>query len=62
MHFVFIYKNRRMKQVEIFLRRGEERKRENDGRSKSYYFILEPHMVSPYVLDPYIMWSFKALF
>jgi hypothetical protein len=34
MFFVFIYENRRMKPVEIVLRRGKEMK-ENDGGGKS---------------------------
>jgi hypothetical protein len=34
MYFVSIYENRRMKPVEIVLRRREGGKRENDGRGK----------------------------
>jgi hypothetical protein len=35
MYFVSIYENRRMKPVEIVLRREERGKRENDGGGKS---------------------------
>jgi hypothetical protein len=35
MYFVFIYENRRMKPVNIVVRMRRERKRENDGGSKS---------------------------
>jgi hypothetical protein len=35
MYFVSIYENRRIKSVEIVLRRGEEMKRENVGGGKS---------------------------
>jgi hypothetical protein len=31
MYFVHVYENWAMKSVEIFLRRGKERMRENDG-------------------------------
>jgi hypothetical protein len=34
MYFVSIYENRRMKPVEIVLRRREGANRENDGRGK----------------------------
>jgi hypothetical protein len=34
-YFVFIYENRRMKTVEIVLRREGEKKRKNDGGGKS---------------------------
>jgi hypothetical protein len=34
-YFVFIYENRRMKPVEIVLRRGRGRRRENDIGGKS---------------------------
>jgi hypothetical protein len=33
--FVSVYENRRIKPVEIVLRRGEGRSRENNGRGKS---------------------------
>jgi hypothetical protein len=35
MYFTSIYENRRMKPVEIVLRRRGRGKRENDGRGKS---------------------------
>jgi hypothetical protein len=35
MYFVSIYENRKLKPVEIFLRRGKGKKRENDGGGKS---------------------------
>jgi hypothetical protein len=35
LYFVFLYKNRRMKPVEIVLRRWGKGKRENDGEGKS---------------------------
>jgi hypothetical protein len=35
MQFVSIYENKRMKPVEIVLRNGGGRKRENDGEGKS---------------------------
>jgi hypothetical protein len=35
MYFVSIYENRRMKPVEIILRRGFGENRENDGGNKS---------------------------
>jgi hypothetical protein len=38
MYFVFIYENRRIKPVEIVLRKGEQR-RENDGGSKSKMYL-----------------------
>jgi hypothetical protein len=31
-----MYKNKRMKPLEVVLRRGREEKRENDGGGKSY--------------------------
>jgi hypothetical protein len=40
MYFVFLYENRRMKPVEIVLRRREGKKRENDEGGKSNYNIL----------------------
>jgi hypothetical protein len=45
-----MYENRRMKPVEIVLRKGGGRKRENDGggESKAYYkHICKYHHVSP---------------
>jgi hypothetical protein len=35
MYFVFIYENKRMKPVEIVLRKERRGKRENDGGGKS---------------------------
>jgi hypothetical protein len=35
MYFVFIYENKRMKPVEIVLRKERRGKRENDGLCKS---------------------------
>jgi hypothetical protein len=40
MYFVFIFKNRRMKPVEIVLKRGGRGKRETNGGDKSNYDIL----------------------
>jgi hypothetical protein len=40
MHFVFKYENRKMKPVEIVLRRGRWRVRENDGGGESNEDLL----------------------
>jgi hypothetical protein len=40
MYFVPIYENRRMKPVEIVLRRGEGKKRKNDGGGKSHQDVV----------------------
>jgi hypothetical protein len=50
MYSVFIYENRKMKPVEIVLRREGVGKRENNGRAKSniyYKYICKYHNVSP---------------
>jgi hypothetical protein len=49
MYFVFIYKNRRMKLVEIVLRKGRRGKRENDGGGNSKIYrkhIYKYHIIS----------------
>jgi hypothetical protein len=35
MYFTYLYENRKMKTVEIVLRKGEERMKENNGRDES---------------------------
>jgi hypothetical protein len=50
MCFTSIYKNRRVKPVQIVLRRGGGGKRENDGRGKSKIYCKHKckyHNVSP---------------
>jgi hypothetical protein len=48
MYFVFIYENRRMKPLEIVLRKGKKEEREGVNPTKLYFkHICKYHNVSP---------------
>jgi hypothetical protein len=44
MCFVSIFENRRIKPIQIVLRRGEGGKRENDGGGKSNIYIVSTYV------------------